>query len=166
MLPEFQAAYPQVGLELVLTDENLDLVADRIDLAIRLAPSVHADVIAVKLMDTRYHVCATSGYLARSPETAEPAGLAAHRCLLFALPEYRSRWQFRDHLGAVEAVPVQGDVVVSNALALYSAARLGLGPTLLPDWLIGGDLASGALIDLFPSHRVTATDFATAAWLL
>jgi len=61
---------------------------------------------------------------------------------------------------------VRGAVAVSSALALHAATLLSLGPALLPNWLVERDVASGALIDLFPAHRVTATDFATAAWLL
>jgi len=63
-------------------------------------------------------------------------------------------------------VPVDGPVVVSSVLALREAARAGLGPALLADWLIGGDLARGVLADLFPQHRVAATHFDTSAWLL
>ena len=63
-------------------------------------------------------------------------------------------------------VPVTGDLVISGALALRQAARDGHGPALLADWLIAPDLSSGRLVDLFPHHRVTATSFDTAAWLL
>ena len=166
LLPAFRAAYPAVEIGLMLSDANLDLVADRIDLAIRLAPSVHADVIATKLMDTRYHVCATPAYLATRGQPERPTDLEAHSCLLFALPGYRSRWLFRDTGGAIEDVKVNGAIAVSSALALHAVTRQSLGPALLPDWLIASDLAAGALIDLFPAYRVSATDFNTAAWML
>jgi DNA-binding transcriptional LysR family regulator len=167
LLPAFRSEFPRISVELLLADANLDLVAERIDLAIRLAPAVQGDVVATKLMDTRYRVCATPDYLARHGAPETPADLERHRCLLFAFPEYRTRWRFQAIPGgADEVVRVAGDIVISNAMALLDATLLDLGPALLPHWLVGRHLLSGALVDLFPRHRVTATDFATAAWLL
>ena len=59
-----------------------------------------------------------------------------------------------------------GQVIISNALALRSAALGDLGPALLAEWLIRDDLANGRLVDVFPTYDVTATTFDTAAWLL
>ena len=63
-------------------------------------------------------------------------------------------------------VPVKGSIVISNALALLRAAQHGGGPVLLADWLVGASLKDGSLLDLFPGHEVSATDFETAAWIL
>ncbi len=57
-------------------------------------------------------------------------------------------------------------MLLSNALALRDCARAGLGPALLPDWLIDEDLAGRTLVDLFPDWQVTATTFDTAAYVL
>jgi DNA-binding transcriptional LysR family regulator len=166
LLPEFRSLYPAVSLDLLFTDENLDLVAERVDLAIRLAPSVTGDVICSKLMETRYRVVATPGYWSRAGLLAKPDDLNGHRCLLFSLPAYRSRWLFRDGAGRRQAIDVGGDLVFTNALALFEAARLGMGPALLPDWLTAEGLASGELVDPLPRHHAAATTFDTAAWLL
>jgi DNA-binding transcriptional LysR family regulator len=167
LLPAFRSEFPRISIELLLADANLDLVAERIDFAIRLAPAIQGDLVTTKLTDTRYRVCATPEYLARHGAPDVPGDLESRRCLLFTFPEYRTRWRFRPHPeGPEEVVRVAGDIVISNALALRDATLLGLGPALLPDWLMAGALASGALVDLFPRFRVTATDFATAAWLL
>lgn len=165
LLSRFQALFPKLKLELILTDTNLDLVADRIDLAIRLAPSYRADVIGSKLFATRYRVVASPAYLDREGAPDHPSQLSSRACLLFALPDFRSRWIFRDGDATFE-VPVQGNIVASSALALRQAALDGVGPALLADWLIEGELTRGELIDLFPTSEVTATSFDTAAWLL
>ena len=167
LIPSFRRAYPNVELELVLTDTNLHLVEERIDLAVRLAPEVRADVVCSKLMATRYRVVATPDYLRRAPVLAEPADVTAHDCLLFTLADFRTRWLFRA-IGSEEEneVRVRGPIVISNAMALYTAVLGGLGPALLPDWLIGADVEAGRLIDIFPDHDVAATSFDTAAWLL
>ena len=166
LLPEFRTVFPRLGLELELTDQNLDLVADRIDLAIRLAPSYRGDVIGAKAFDIRYRVCAAPGYLSSAAPIEEPADLARHSCVLLTLPQFRSRWIFRDKLGAVTEAKVRGDLVISTVLAIRAAVLQGLGPALLPHWLVRDDLRSGTLVDVFPAYDVTATDFTTAAWLL
>ena len=167
LLPSFREAFPRLKLELLLTDANLDLVTDRIDIALRLAPSYRADVIGVRLFPTRYHIVASPEYVARHGRPREPEELAERSCALSALPEYRTRWLFR-RADATEPEPVfvGGEIVSSNANLLRSAALSGIGPALLADWLVGAALRRGELVDLFPDHEVTATTFDTAAWLL
>jgi DNA-binding transcriptional LysR family regulator len=165
LLDRFRARFPKLLLDLVLTDRNLDLVSERIDIAIRLGPSYSADVIGARLFRTRYHVVASPGWLARAGPLASPAALNVHDCLLFSFPDFRTRWLFRSG-ETIEEVPVKPALLVTNALILREAALGGHGPALLADWLIGDDLASGALVDLFAGHDVTATSFDTAAWLL
>lgn len=170
LLPRLRTAFPDLGIDLVLTDANLDLVSEGIDLAVRLGPSPDSSLIGFKLIDTRYRLCASPAYLANSQNEGRrlqtPADLAAHRCLLLDLPDYRSRWLFRDSDGAVDEVAVDGDVLISSPLVLLTCAVNGMGPTLLADWMIKDELASGALVELLPEYAVTATDFETAAWLL
>jgi DNA-binding transcriptional LysR family regulator len=162
----FLDRYPEIDLDLRFTDRNIDLVAEHIDLAIRLGPSVGVDVIAAKLRNTRYRVCASPSYIRKSQMLRHPRELANHRCVCFDLLEFRTRWAFKRDGGPIEEIGVTPRITVSSALALRNATLAGLGPALLADWLIGSDLSDGTLIDLFPEHEVTATTFDTAAWLL
>lgn len=166
LLNEFRALYPDLTLECLFTDANVDLVAERVDLAIRLAPTIEGDLIAAKLMNTRYRVVASPRYLAGHPEIRQPADISSHRVLLFNLRSYRSRWLFRDREGNEETVPISGDITLAPAGSLLAAALAGLGPALLPDWLVDEAITDGRLQDLFPGHRATATTFDTAAWLV
>lgn len=165
LLSAFCERYPDLKLELLMDDANLDLVDHGIDLAVRLAPGVDANVIVRKLMETRYHVVAAPGWL-DARRLASPDELSQYRMLRFTLPGYRDRWLFRDKSGEVTIVPVDGDLLISNAIGLRDAALAGLGPALLADWLIGPELRTGQLVDCFPDYRVTATEFDTAAWLI
>lgn len=164
-LAAFRAAFPRLRLDLLLTDRNLDLVADRVDLAVRLGPSHRADVAGMRLMPTRYFVVAAPAWVAREGAPQAPSDLSRRDCLLLDLPDYRTRWVFRRGDGRME-VPVWGSMVISSPLALRQAALDGLGPALLADWLVRENLAAGRLVDLFPGHEATATAFDTAAWLL
>ncbi|WP_424973111.1 LysR substrate-binding domain-containing protein [Dinoroseobacter sp. S76] len=165
-LAEFASRYPDISLEILPSDANLDLAAHSIDLAIRLTPEPAGDLIRSKLIDTRYRVVASPQYLARSGALAVPTDLQAHSCLRFALPEFRTRWRFRRDGEEPVEVPVFGKVIIANALSLRLAALNGLGPALLADWLVKDDLDAGRLVDVFPDHDCSATEFETAAWVL
>ena len=165
-LSAFRAQYPAVSIELLPTDANVDIAANGFDLAIRLGSAPSGDLISTRIATTRYVVCASPGYLASYGTIAAPNDLSAHDCLRFALPEFRTRWRFRRGDGDPFEVPVNGSTVIANALSLRRAALDGLGPVLLADWLVGSDIAAGRLVDLFPDHDCTATEFDTGAWAL
>lgn len=166
LLSAFRAAYPEIAVELLTTDARLDMVADRVDLAIRLGPLPDAALIAVKLMDVRYRVCAAPSWLATQGPIGAPVELAARRCLRLDMAGHRRRWRFADRDGASESVEIDGDVLVSSPLILRDLATAGLGPALLAGWLCRDALAAGRLVDLFPDHRAAALEGETAAWLL
>jgi DNA-binding transcriptional LysR family regulator len=166
LLAEFRARHPELKIEGVFTDANVDLVADRIDLAVRLAPVIEGDLIAAKLMDTRYRVVASPAYLGSAPPLDAPSDLTAHKVLLFTIKAFRTRWIFRDASGREETVPIAGDITLAPAGSLLTAALGGLGPALLPNWLVDDAIASGSLVNVFPHHAATATTFDTAAWLV
>jgi DNA-binding transcriptional LysR family regulator len=166
LLPEFRSLYPELKIEGLFIDQNLDLVAERIDLAIRLAPNIEGDLIASKLMDIEYRVVASPGYLKSSPPIIVPSDVAQHRCILFNIRPFRTRWIFRDAKGRLEEVPVDGDLILAPAGSLLSAAIDGLGPALLACWLVDHEIAAGRLVNVFPEYAITATTFDTAAWLV
>ncbi len=165
-LPALHERHPGLEIDLLLTDNVVDLVADRVDLALRLGSRVDASLVGMPLRRVRYHVVASPQYLQRHGRVRQPADLAGHECLRFALPGFRTQWTFRGPGNELETVEVHGWLVASTALALHRASLDGLGPALLPDWLVGPDLARGSLVDLFPQHEATAHDFDSAVWLL
>lgn len=166
LLPKFRQSYPDIALECLFTDQNLDLISDRIDLAIRLAPSIEGDVIAARLLSTRYRVVASPDYLSNSNPLREPKDLAKHRLILFTIKPFQTRWLFRSPQAETQEVAVHGDMIISPAGAILEAARLGLGVALLPNYLIDGDIQNGRLEHLLKNWDVTATSFDTGAWLV
>ena len=166
LLPALRQAYPALDIDLVLSDTVVDLVAERIDVALRLRQDADSSLIGTRLANIRYRVCASEAYLKQLGRPMSPAELGTRDCLRCSVRDYRKQWNFRDREGSVETVDVHGWLVVSNSLALQRAALSGQGPALLPDWLIAADLAAGRLVDLFPDHEATPTDFDNAIWLL
>lgn len=166
LLPKFEAQYPELTLDLLLTDQVVDLLVDRIDVAIRLGILADSSLIAQRLMPTHYWVCASPSYLKQNGTPRSPQELTQHQCLLFPLTGFRSRWRFRDVQNQETEVAIHGRTIISNALALQQCAIAGMGIALLPNWLIQSEIDRGDLVNLFPNHQVTATDFNTAAWIV
>jgi DNA-binding transcriptional LysR family regulator len=166
LLPKFEAQYPELTIELLLTDSVVDLLADRVDLAIRLGLLSDSTLIAQRLIKTHYAVCGSSEYLARQEKPIRPSELNQHNCLLFPLAGFRSRWLFKNRAGLIETIPVMGNTIISSAIALKQCALSGMGLALLPHWLIDPELQSGKLVKVLSEYEVTATDFNTSAWLV
>ncbi|MGD1887987.1 MAG: LysR substrate-binding domain-containing protein [Cohaesibacteraceae bacterium] len=165
LLVPLRRQYPEIVIDLVLRDDTVDMMAERVDLAIRLGPKLAGDLTGRRLFATRYRVCAAPTYLSAEGNLAKPDDLGDHPVVTYDLPGYRDRWRFRTTGGEEQAVPVTPALITSSALAVRRATLAGLGPALLADWLIGDAFENGELIDLFPDHHVTATDFETAVWL-
>jgi DNA-binding transcriptional LysR family regulator len=166
LLGDFRSRYPALSLDLILTDTNLDLINEHIDVAIRLGPRLDVGYVGSKLFATRYRVCASPAYIASRGAPTQPRQLAAHKCVVFDLPGFRDRWLFRDPECHTIDVPIGSDLKVSSALAVRQCALDGLGPVLIGHWNVDADLGDGRLVDLFPGYDVTATDFETAAWII
>ena len=166
LLPALREIYPALEIDLLLSDSVVDLLTERVDVAVRLRQETDTSLIGTRLAKIRYLVCASPAYLAQSGSPRMPGELAQRDCLRCSLRGYRTQWKFRDSAGSVQAVDVGGWLVVSNSLALQRVALDGLGPALLPDWLVRDDLAEGRLVDMFPDYEVTPTDFDNSVWLL
>ncbi|GGX09439.1 LysR family transcriptional regulator [Pigmentiphaga litoralis] len=169
LLEPFHRQHPGVELDLRFNDRVVDLIDQHVDVALRQSPTLDGSLVGVRLGASRYRVCASPAYLRRHGTPQTPAHLAGHACLRIALPGYSNDWSFRERgkAGAeIQKVPVTGWLAASSALSLLQAARDGMGPVLLADWLLQPDLAAGTLVDLFPRHEATVTDFEAAIWLV
>ena len=166
LLSKFMDRYPALSLELILTDSQVDLVADQIDLGIRFGPKPEGEISATKLAPRKFQICASPSYLQRAGGLMHPKDLSDRDCVLFPLPGYRTHWLFRDADGQAFEVPVNGRLLVSHGLTMTQCALAGLGPTLLPDWLCKPELEAGDLVDLFPEFECAANQFDTAAWMV
>ncbi|MEM9245037.1 MAG: LysR family transcriptional regulator [Cyanobacteria bacterium P01_F01_bin.153] len=166
LLPEFYRRYPDLAVDLWLTDTRIDLLADRIDVAVRLGHLADSTLMAQQLMPTHYFVCASPSYLQQAPPLKDPSDLEHHNCLRFPLAGFRSRWIFKNQDNQQTEVSISGQTIISSAIALKQCAIAGMGLALLPNWLISDELGSGILVGVFPKYQVTATDFNTAAWLV
>jgi len=168
LLAEFTKLHPDLTVDLHLTDVVLDPVSENIDVAIRQGPLVDSTLVAERLMQTVYSVCASPEYLERNGKPHQPNDIAHHNCLTFPLPGFKSAWKFRirDAPQYVEKVDIKSRLTVNLGIVLKRSAVDGAGLALLSDWLIGSSFEDGELVNVFPDHQVTATDFETMVWIV
>jgi DNA-binding transcriptional LysR family regulator len=151
-VPDFLTAYPDIRLDVSLTDVRVDLLAVGTDLAIRIGPMIDSSLIARKLAPHRRVVCASPAYLDHHRPIDEPADLMQHNCLVYTL-QPTDRWFFRrqnDPAVAYDEVPVTGTLRADDSEPLRNAAVAGVGVVLLPTWLVGEDIKAGRLRRVLP----------------
>jgi DNA-binding transcriptional LysR family regulator len=145
----FMTRYPEVRVEMMLTNQVVHLVEDGVDLAIRAA-SVLPDsgLLARRLAPNHVVVCASPDYFTRHGLPQTPEELRQHNCLLYT-PLGPQQWRFQGPHGEYP-VPVTGTFQADKAEALRAAALCGLGVTILPTFLVGPDVRAGVLQVVFP----------------
>ena len=154
ILPAIAAAYlrrhPAVRVDLVLSEARLDLLSQRLDVAIRIGPLENSGLIARALPSVPLVPCASPAYLAAHGTPSVAADLAHQECLDFfhAGPH---EWRFAGPGGPV-AVPVRGRLRIDSGHALRSAALADAGIIMPPRPVVAEDLATGRLIELLPDH--------------
>ena len=144
IVPEFLKSCPGMELELLMTDSVVNLVEDRIDLAIRIGSLESSSLIARKLAPNRRVVCASPAYIRTHGEPQVPADLAKHNCLTFSYSTGDRTWRLAK-AGQDEQVRVRGNLRANHSETLREASLAGLGLILMPTWLIGRDLEKGRL---------------------
>ncbi|PPD50953.1 MAG: LysR family transcriptional regulator [Methylobacter sp.] len=166
LLPKFAKRYPLVSIELVLTDNYLDLIEDRIDVAIRLGKLENSSHIAKRLAKIDFYICASPEYLDEYGKPERPEQIKDHKCLLFPRAGHSLNWLLKDRQQNITEIAIGGKCLITNALAIKQCLLNGMGLSLLPDWLVGQDINEGRLIHLFTDYVATATDFESSVWLL
>ncbi|MES0647127.1 LysR family transcriptional regulator [Klebsiella aerogenes] len=147
----FLQTWPEVRVELDLTNRMVDLVDEGIDLAIRIGDIQRTDLVAKYLAPYRMAICAAPDYLARHGTPQTPADLAGHQCLSHTVWTARNEWRLP---GAAEEVRWKRDAVLrcNDGYALRMAAVAGAGLLLQPEVLLAEDLANGRLVRILQNY--------------
>jgi DNA-binding transcriptional LysR family regulator len=147
----FQQRHPRITVDLVTVDRAVDLVAERIDLAVRITNRLDDGVVARRLATCHSVLCAAPAYLAQRGEPARAADLATHTCITHA---FGSRAEYRlTHAGRVVVQAVSGPLSGNETAVVRQAALAGAGIAMLPTYFVGDDLARGTLVRVLPDHE-------------
>ncbi|MEM1415899.1 MAG: LysR family transcriptional regulator [Myxococcota bacterium] len=150
LIPAFVREHPDVEVEFVLSDHHLDLVAERIDLAIRIGQLEDSTMIARRLAPCRHVVCASPGYLEGRALPRAPAELAAHDCIIDT--NQPRQWWLRGPEGE-STHAVRGRYIVNSAHAARDAALAGIGLAYLPTFVAGPRLRRGELVRVLGGYE-------------
>jgi DNA-binding transcriptional LysR family regulator len=164
-LKEFRTRYPNIELELILSDGRLDIINDQIDVAVRHGGLPDSSLIARKLSDVVYRLVSSPAYIEQSGMLQHPEDLQQHELVTFAYEDFRHVWTFVSGR-ASQTIPIRPALTVTNAAAIRQCVRDGAGIALLADWTVEQDLRSGRLIELLPEWRVSGASPDAAVWLV
>jgi DNA-binding transcriptional LysR family regulator len=145
ILPAFFEAYPEVSVDLHLSDDMDNLIDGGFDLALRIAQLSDSTLKARRLCQVRRRLVGAKHYLDQRGRPEHPSELEQHVCLGYAYLPTRNRWHFLHTSGAEAVVTPVGPLKANNADALTSTVLAGLGLAIQPDFIIWRDLASGRL---------------------
>nr|WP_086937569.1 LysR family transcriptional regulator [Thaumasiovibrio occultus] len=148
LLHQFLELYPQVTLDLILTNQKLDLIEQGVDLAIRLGRLQDSSLIAKRLASRQLYVCASPAYLDRHGEPHTLSELSRHQCLSGTV-DY---WHFTEK-SRERSLRVAGRVRCNSGFALVDGAKRGLGLVQLPDYYVQEALDNGELVEVLSDYR-------------
>jgi DNA-binding transcriptional LysR family regulator len=152
LAPRFMAAHPEVQLDITITDEVIDLMDERAEIAIRVGPMRPSQLMARKLGESRMALVASPAYLARHPAPQTPDDLDNHSLVAFNFARHCDEWPFQEAERRTLR-PVHGQVLVGDGESARRLALAGQGITRLALFHIGPDLAAGHLVPVLEGYN-------------
>jgi DNA-binding transcriptional LysR family regulator len=150
-IPTFLERHPQVSVELSLTDQVIDLIAQRTDLAIRIGELLDSSLVARKIGESTLVVVAAPIYLAQHGTPLAPGDLQRHECLTFTFRRSRTGWPFRRG-GRIVEQRVTGRLQVNSGETMRALAIAGAGIARLALFHVATDIEAGRLVPLLADH--------------
>ncbi len=135
ILPEFFEKYPDVQIRFSMNTDNIDIVDNAIDLAIRFGHLDDSGLIARKIATSSSVICASPEYLARHGTPTHPSQLTEHNCLSFRTAPGKNYWKFKENQQILE-IPISGNLNANNLTFLKELALTGQGIIMIPSWMV------------------------------
>jgi DNA-binding transcriptional LysR family regulator len=157
-LPDYLKQFPEVSVELNLSNRFVDLIDEGYDAVFRVGDLADSVLMARKLAPYQLVLCASPAYLGNAPPLDRPQDLENHECITFAVSSTRYEWVFEGPEGCI-TVPIKSRLIIDNGEALRTAARAGMGLIFQPQELVKEDLHAGLLVELLPSFKAEAKPF-------
>ena len=145
ILPEFLEAYPDVAVDLHLSDAMVDLIGEGFDAGLRIASLPDSSLVARRLCAMPRYTVAAPSYLKRHGRPTHPMHLAQHKCFGYTYLSTAGVWHYTNAAGEQASVRPEGPLRVNNGEALMPALLAGLGIADLPAFIVGDAIASGAV---------------------
>lgn len=150
ILPDFFELFPEVSIDLHMSDAVVDIVGDGFDAALRIAVLPDSSLVARRLAPVDRFILAAPAYLEQYGVPQHPRDLAAHHCLGYAYRARQDAWRLRNSEGKEEVIVPSGPLRATNSQALVPMALRGLGIIELPEFLAHDYLVDGELAPILP----------------
>jgi len=158
LIPSFLERYPDLQLNLELSDRPIDLIAEGIDVAILFTEQIQDHTAVMRKLATNHrHLCASAEYVKKFGVPETPQQLLDHNCLSVSTVAHWNDWQLNSPVGG-EGEHASGNFQANSADAIYHAVLAGLGIAQLSDYLIVEDLESGRLVQVLPQLTHDSSD--------
>lgn len=154
IVPKFLRQYPEIALNLHLSDATVDVIGEGFDAAIRIAALTDSSLIARRLRVMKRFVVASPAYIARNGRPQSPSELNVHHCLGYAYRLRTNNWHFRHKDGEEISVTPTGPLSVTNIDALLPTLLDGVGIAELPSFVADPYVADGRLEVLLPEWQL------------
>lgn len=158
----FLAKYPLMEVDLHLSDDVVDLSAQRVDVAVRIGSLPDSDLVATRLATLQRLACVSPIYIERHGRPDQPEDLVQHHCLTMISKPTPLGWWCFDGVNQNKALAVKGSFRSDDTEALLQAAVAGVGIVHLASWLVSDMLAAGKLVPLFRDVKMPATKLPSA----
>ena len=155
----FQQQNPEVDLHINVTGQQVDVVDQGIDLALRVGQLKDSELICKKLTECQYLVCASPAYLAAKGEITDPEQLTRHNCLIYTGGAFGTRWPFRHSDGKRFSVKVTGNLHSNEPRLLVDALLAGQGVMFGPSLLFNRFVRQGQMVPLLADFSVQDIGF-------
>lgn len=164
LLTEFKALYPEIAVDISLTDAKVELQRDEVDIAIRMGPLHDASYRARRLGISRRAVVAAPSYLEKNPAPRVPGDLAGHDCLNFNFRRSLDEWPFLVD-GKLLHLAVDGTLQTNNGETMRQLTLQGLGVSRLGMFHVFEDIRRGDLVELLPAYNAGDVEDITLLFL-
>jgi DNA-binding transcriptional LysR family regulator len=164
LIPDFLALHQALSIDLSLTDDVIDLMAQRADVAIRMGSLPDSGLIARKLAESRRVICAAPSYLARKGTPQTPTDLRHHDCVTFNFKRLQSSWPFRAD-GRDFELSVAGNLQVNNGETMRQMALRGAGIARLGQFHVADDIRAGALVPILETYNPGDLELISAVYV-
>jgi len=154
LLSSYRARYPDVVLDVSLSDRIVDLVEEGFDLALRVTNTPGSALIARRLHAIRFRFVASPAYIAGHGAPRNPQDLPGHATIGYTYSPFGDHWPIEAKEG-IEQVPFLPTLRTNNTMLSYAMVLAGMAIAPLPPWLVDEDIAAGRLVELMPTHRLT-----------
>jgi DNA-binding transcriptional LysR family regulator len=144
VIPRFLAENPSVTISLNTTDQAIDLMVEKMDIAIRVGNLEDSSLVSRKIFEFRVMLVASPGFLSRHVQPTKVSELSDLPCLIDTVPKYGARWPF------LRGRKVKGPVEISDGEIIRDLALSGMGVAYLPELLVETELSNGLLIEILP----------------